>query len=424
MRKIGLSGKIIIALVIGAVVGLIMNIHFRSVFPYFDEYLFTPLGKIFINLILMLVVPLVFFSIAVGTASIGNPKKLGRIGAKTMLYFLVSVVSALILGIGLTYLFKPGLRGEFDLTNVHLDFDGAVVEEQLSLMESLINIIPTNPIQAMGEGNMLQIITFSVLIGLAMAVLGEKTKRVYEFFEQANEIMMYLIRLVMKLAPYGTFGLIASNIGKMGIDAMEAMGIYMITVLLALVIHFFVFYGGSLALLAGVNPFHVFKEYLPAMNIAFSSSSSSAALPIAMDIAQNRLGVPKAISSFVQPIGATINMDGTAIMQAVATVFIAQVVGSDLTIGQQATIVITAVLASVGTASVPGVGLVMLIMVLQSVNLPVAGIGLIIGIDRILDMARTALNSTGDVVCAVIVSESEKRREARRAEKRELQEAI
>jgi len=160
------------------------------------------------------------------------------------------------------------------------------------------------------------------------------------------------------------------------------------------------------------------------MNIAFSSSSSSAALPIAMDIAQNRLGVPKAISSFVQPIGATINMDGTAIMQAVATVFIAQVVGSDLTIGQLATIVITAVLASVGTAAVPGVGLVMLIMVLQSVNLPVAGIGLIIGIDRILDMARTVLNSTGDVVCAVIVSESEKRREARRAEKRELQEAI
>lgn len=424
MKKIGLSGKIVIALIFGTIVGLVMNVYFGSVFPYFDEYLFTPLGKIFINLILMLVVPLVFFSIAVGTASIGNPRKLGRIGAKTMLYFLVSVVSALILGIGLTYLFKPGLRGEFDLTNVRLDFDVSVVEEQPTLMESLINIIPTNPLQAMVEGNMLQIITFAVLIGLAMAVLGERTKRVYEFFEQANEIMMYLIRLVMKLAPYGTFGLIASNIGKMGFDAVEAMGIYMITVLLALVIHFFVFYGGSMALLARVNPFHVFKEYLPAMNIAFSSSSSSAALPVAMDIAQNRLGVPKAISSFVQPIGATVNMDGTAIIQAVATIFIAQVVGSELTLGQLAIVVITAVLASVGTASVPGVGLVMLVMVLQSVNLPAAGIGLIIGIDRILDMARTVLNSTGDVVCAVIVTESEKRRDARLEKRSELQEAI
>lgn len=424
MKKIGLSGKIVIALILGAIVGLTMNLYFGSAFPYFDEYLFTPLGKFFINLILMLVVPLVFFSIAVGTASIGNPKMLGRISGKTMLYFLVSVVCAIITGILLTYIFKPGLRGDFDLSNASIGFDVPSVEEQPTLMESLVNIIPTNPISAMVEGNMLQIIMFSVLIGLAMAVLGEKTKRVYEFFEQANEIMMYLIRLVMKLAPYGTFGLIASSIGKMGFDAVEAMSIYMITVLLALVIHFFVFYGGSMALLARVNPFHVFKEYLPAMNIAFSSSSSSAALPVAMDIAQNRLGVPKSISSFVQPIGATINMDGTAIMQGVATVFIAQVVGSDLTLAQLAIIVITAVLASVGTATVPGVGLVMLVMVLQSVNLPVAGIGLIIGIDRVLDMARTVVNSTGDVVCAVIVSESEKRREAKLKNQVGLKKAI
>lgn len=406
-----LTKKIIIALFTGALVGLLMNLFAPTIFPFFDQYVFTPLGTIFLNLIKMLVVPLVFFSIVLGTAGLGDPKKLGRIGLKTISFFLLTTSIAISLGIGFAYLMKPGAVGEFDLSTAEFS-----TQEAPSMTETLLNIIPTNPVRSFVEGNMLQIIVFSVFIGLALSFLGIKVKGVLRLMEQGNEIMMFLVNMVMKLAPLGTFGLIASAIGKQGFDAMKAMGLYMIVVMLSLVVHFFATYGSSLLFIAKRNPITVFKTFIPAMGVAFSTSSSSAALPVSMNIAQRKLGVPKSISSFVQPLGATINMDGTAIMQGVATIFIAQVVGSDLSMGQLLAVVLTAVLASIGTASVPSAGLVMLAMVLQSVNLPVEGIALIIGIDRLLDMARTAVNATGDVVCAVIVSETERAKEEKQVE--------
>lgn len=409
-----LTKQILFALLFGAIVGILLNVFAGDYFTHIDYYVLTPLGTIFLNLIKMLVVPLVFFSMVLGVASIGDPKTLGRIGSKTMIYFLITTGIAITIAIGLSYIFQPGNASDFSLENAEY-----TAKEAPPVMETLLNIIPTNPVAAFVNGDMLQIITFAIFIGLALTILGKKVKGIVRLVEQGNEIMMYLVTLVMKFAPYGTFGLIASAIGKQGFEAMKAMGVYMFVVILTLIIHAIVVYGGTIAFIAKRNPINFFKDFFPAMSVAFSTSSSNATLPVSMDVAQKKLGVPKKISSFVQPMGATINMDGTAIMQGVATIFIAQVAGIDLTLGQIATVILTATLASVGAAGVPGVGLIMLAMVLQSVGLPVEGIALIIGIDRLLDMSRTAINITGDAACAVMVVETEKRREERIALKQE-----
>jgi Na+/H+-dicarboxylate symporter len=399
-----LSVKIIIALVLGAVTGIMLNIFAPDLFPPLDTYVFTPIGKIFINLITMLVVPIVFISIALGTAGLGDPKKLGRIGLKTISFFLATTSVAIVIGLGLAYIFEPGNAGTFNTEGLEYSSEKAP-----PISETLLNIIPTNPIQSFADGNMLQIIVFAIFIGFALTMLGSKVDKVKDLLEQGNEIMMYLVNLVMKFAPYGTFALLASAIGQQGLDAIKAMSLYMIVVLLALVVHAIVTYGSTILLIAKRNPIDFFKGFAPAMGVAFSTSSSNATLPVSMSVAQKNLGVPKSISGFVQPLGATINMDGTAIMQGVATIFIAQVYDVDLSLTALLIVVLTAVLASIGTAGVPGVGLIMLAMVLSSVNLPVEGIALIIGIDRLLDMARTAVNITGDAACAVIVAETEER---------------
>lgn len=399
-----LATKIIIGLVIGAIVGLVLNLTSPNLFNTLNSFLFTPLGKIFLNLINMLVVPIVFFSITLGVAGLGDPKKLGRIGAKTISYFLCTTAIAIIIGLILASVIQPGTIGEYDTSNVEYE-----AEEAPSVTETLLNIIPTNPIKALAEGNMLQIIAFSIFVGLGITMLGKKADTLLRVIEQGNELMMYLVNLVMKFAPYGTFGLIATAVGSQGYDAIKAMGLYMLVVLLALFVHAVLTYSSTIAIFAKQNPFAFFKNFAPAMGVAFSTSSSNATLPVSMETAQKRLGVPESISSFVQPLGATINMDGTAIMQGVATIFIAQVYGIELSFTQLVTVVLTAVLASIGTAGVPGVGLIMLAMVLDSVGLPVAGIALIIGIDRLLDMTRTAVNITGDAACAVIVAETEKK---------------
>ncbi|EMI15041.1 proton glutamate symporter family protein [Bacillus stratosphericus LAMA 585] len=401
-----LATKIIIALIVGAITGLLLNIFAPNVFKVLDPYLFTPLGQIFLNLIKMLVVPIVFFSITLGVAGLGDPKKLGRIGAKSISYFLLTTTFAIIIAMALALLIKPGSFGSFDTKGAEYK-----PQEAPSTTDTLLNIIPSNPVQSLVEGNMLQIIVFCVFLGLGIAVLGKKTEGLLRILEQGNELMMYLVGVVMKFAPYGTFGLIVTAIGSQGLDAIKAMGLYFTVVLVALLVHFFLTYGSTLAIFAKRNPFTFFKDFSPAMVVAFSTSSSSAVLPVSMETAQKKLKVPEPISSFVQPLGATINMDGTAIMQGVATIFIAQVFGVELTLMQMLTVVLTAVLASIGTAGVPGVGLIMLAMVLNSVGLPVEGIALILGIDRLLDMARTVVNITGDAACAVIVSETEKKHE-------------
>jgi Na+/H+-dicarboxylate symporter len=404
--KFNLTTKIIIALILGAIVGLLLNIFAKDTFNVLDPYLFTPLGKIFLNLISMLVVPIVFLSIVLGSAGLGDPKKLGRIGLKTIVFFLMTTCIAIVIGLSLAYVIDPGLVEGIDKTQS----EGFETKDAPPVGETLMNIIPKNPLTAMTEGNMLQIIAFAIFIGFGLTALGDKTKGILKLVEQGNDLMMYLVTLVMKFAPYGTFGLIASAIGSQGFSALKAMWLYFVVVLAALIIHAIVTYGGTILFLAKKNPLWFFKNFSPAMSVGFSTSSSNATLPISMDVAQQRLGVSKSVSSFVQPLGATINMDGTAIMQGVATVFIAQVYGVDLSLEQLITVVLTAVLASIGTAGVPGVGLILLAMVLSSVNLPVEGIGLILGIDRLLDMARTSINISGDAACALFVSESEKKR--------------
>lgn len=398
-----LATKILWALVLGAIVGVGLNIAAPEYFVEIDSYFFTPLGTIFLNLIKMLIVPLVFFSIVVGVANIGDPKALGRMGGKAMLFFLSTTALAISIGIALALVFQPGEKGEFDVQEASYE-----AAEAPAVSDTLLGIIPANPINALASGDMLQIIFFAVFIGLGISYLGTKVELVQRFMEQGNELMMFLVTLVMKFAPYGTFALIASAVGKQGFDALQAMFWYMIVVLLALFVHFIVVYGSALKILAKRNPIEVIKLYLPAMTVAFSTSSSSATLPVSMEIAQKKLGVPKGISSFVQPLGATINMDGTAIMQGVATIFIAQVYGINLSVSQMLIVVLTAVLASIGTAAVPGAGMIMLAMVLESVGLPVEGIALIIGIDRLLDMTRTMVNCFGDLTCALYVTESEK----------------
>ncbi|MRG87423.1 dicarboxylate/amino acid:cation symporter [Salinibacillus xinjiangensis] len=398
-----LTTKILIGLALGAFIGLGLHFFAPDLFNTLDAYFFSPLGTIFLNLIKMLVVPIVFFSITLGVASLGDPKKLGRIGGKTILFFLATTTIAITIAIGLAYIIQPG--------NTGIDPSGAEYESQEAptVVETFTSIIPTNPIQAMTEGNMLQIIAFAIFIGYALAILGKKTEGVMKFIEQGNDIMMFLVNLIMRLAPYGAFGLLASAIGRMGLEGAQAMAAYMLVVLFALFIHLFVVYGSAVSLLGKMNPVQFFKGFFPAFTVGFSTSSSSSTLPVSMKTAQENLNVPKPISSFVQPLGATINMDGTAIMQGVATIFIAQVYGSELAFSQLVMVVVIAVLASIGTAGVPGVGLIMLAMVLNQVDLPVEGIALIIGIDRLLDMTRTAVNITGDAACAVVITESEKK---------------
>ncbi|PFY16507.1 dicarboxylate/amino acid:cation symporter [Bacillus toyonensis] len=392
---------ILLALFLGLIVGLTLNLATPSIFEPLNQYVFNPIGQLFIRLIKMLVVPVVFISIVLGAAGLGDPKQLGRIGLKSISFFLVTTAVAISIAVTFALIIKPGTGGNFKTDG--LTYEGAKTET--SFVGTLLNIVPDNPAKAMADGNMLQIIAFAALIGLGLAVLGKRVQGIHSLLEQGNELMMYLVNLVMKLAPIGTFGLLASSVGKMGLAGVAAMFKYMIV----LIIHGVFIYGGLLKILAKESIIRFFKHFGPVMAIGFSTSSSNASLPFAMKTAQEKLGVPKAISSFVQPLGATINMDGTAIMQGVATVFIAQVYGVELTLAQLAMVVLTAVLASIGTAGVPGVGLVMLTMVLNQVNLPVEGIALIIGIDRILDMSRTAVNISGDAICAMIVTKSEEK---------------
>lgn len=352
MKKKSLTVKVLTGLVLGAIVGLLINLFAPGSFETLNTYVFVPVGQLFLSLINMLVVPLVFFSIVLGTAGLGDPAKLGRIGLKTITYFLVTTTIAIVIGLSLASVIQPGLAGDFDLEGASFES-----EEAPSVVDTLLNIIPSNPLAALTEGNMLQIIVFAVFVGLALTALKEKTAGLLKLMEQGNEVMMYLVGIVMKFAPYGTFALIATAVGSQGFSAMKAMGAYMLVILAALAIHAAITYGGTIAFLAKKNPIWFFKKFAPAMTVAFSTSSSTATLPVSMEVAQKELGVPKSISSFVQPLGATINMDGTAIMQGVATMFIAQAYGIDLTAIELATVVLTAVLASIGTAGVPGVGL-------------------------------------------------------------------
>ena len=351
----------------------------------------------------MMVVPLVFVSLTVGASAIGDIKKLGRVGGKTLAFYLITTAIAISIAIGLANIVNPG--SGLDLNA--LQKSDYSVSAAIPFVDVLVNMVPTNPIQSMTEGNMLQIIVFSLLLGAAITTLGDKAKKVKDLFEQLNDVVLKVVEIIMIIAPYGVFALIAKTFATLGYEAMGSLLAYMLTVVGALFIHALLTYQGLLVGFTKLNPITFFKKFMPAIVTAFSTSSSSATIPVTLDTVQNKLGVHEDVSAFTIPLGATINMDCTSIMQGVATVFIAQVYGIELGLTAYLTVIITATLASIGTAGVPGVGLIMLSMVLTQVGLPVEGIGLIIGIDRILDMTRTAVNITGDAVCTLIVAKSE-----------------
>ncbi|MDK3959913.1 dicarboxylate/amino acid:cation symporter [Staphylococcus pseudintermedius] len=420
MKFKGLTVKIIIALILGIALGSIFNFYVESKFVGFiDQYVFNVIGQIFLNLVFMLVVPVVFVSIVLGVIGVGDPKLLGGIGLKTLVFFLSTTAIAITLAMCLALIVKPG-AGHSDLLKSEevttyqkkLDDQKATGASPINQTfdQTLINFFPKNAIQSMTTGNMLQIITFAIFVGIGIMMVGERGRIVHQFFEQFNEVLMYIISMVMNVfAPIGTFGLVAHAFTGAGFGAIRQLGLYFIVVLAALFIHFFVVYGGAVKFLAGRSPIEFFKGFFPAITVGFGGSSSNAALPVSMECTK-KMGVKPEIASFVQPLGATINMDGTAIMQGVATIFIAQLSGADLTVLQLITVVAVAVIASVGTAGVPGVGLIMLAMVLTAVDLNPAAIGIILGIDRLLDMTRTAVNITGDAACALILSEREGRK--------------
>ena len=405
-KKMGLSTKIFLALLSGAVFGVL--IHYFVPASYFRDTLLINgilyvLGNGFIRLMQMLVVPLVFCSLVCGAMAIGDTKTLGKVGVKTLIFYLVTTAVAICLALGVASLISPGVG-----MNVTVE-DTTVVTETASVnfAETLLNMIPKNIFTSLAEGEMLPVIVFALFVGIILAMLGNKVSTVSNFFSQFNDIMMEMTMIVMKVAPVGVFCLIAKTFAGIGFDAFVPMLKYMGSVILALALQCFVIYQVLLFLFTRLNPLKFIKKFFPVMAFAFSTSTSNATIPLSIDTLYKKIGVSKQISSFTIPLGATINMDGTSIMQGVAVVFIAQAYGIPLTPAAIATVIVTATIASIGTAGVPSVGLVTLSMVLSSVGLPTEGIALIMGIDRILDMLRTAVNITGDAVCTTVVANQE-----------------
>ena len=406
-KKIGLSTQIFIALLIGALFGVVIHYWIPSSYikdTVIVEGVLYVVGQGFIRLMQMLVVPLVFCSLICGSMAIGDTKTLGKVGVKTIGFYLVTTALAVCVALGSALLINPGRGLDMDAVQ-----KGTVssTTEATSLVDTLLNIIPKNPIQSMANGDMLPIIVFALFVGIMLAKLGTRGSVVANFFSQFNDVMMEMTMAIMKVAPIGVFCLIARTFATVGFSAFAPMLQYMGNVTLALAIQCLVVYQILLFVFTRLNPFKFIKKFLPVMGFAFSTATSNATIPMSIDTLSKKMGVSKQISSFTIPLGATINMDGTSIMQGVAVVFIAQAYGIPLTMGNLATVVVTATLASIGTAGVPSVGLVTLAMVLNSVGLPTEGIALIMGIDRILDMIRTAVNITGDAVCTTIVCHQE-----------------
>ena len=414
-KKLSLTARIVLGMTAGIAVGFFfqwllggaderhltligMSLPLKA---FFVDGIFHVGGEIFIASLKMLVVPLVFVSLVCGTCSLSDTSKLGRLGGKSIGLYILTTALAISLAIGAALLVGPG-------NGVEMQSDATFdVSSAPTLAQVFINIFPSNPIQSMASGNMLQIIVFAVLFGLAVALSGQAGERIAALFNDFNEIIMKLVTLLMNLAPYGVFFLMAKLFTTLGFETIASLLKYFLVVLFVLLFHGLAVYPALLKTLTGLNPVIFLRKMRDAALFAFSTSSSNATLPVTMETVNKKLGVNNSISSFTVPLGATINMDGTAIMQGVATVFIAQVFGVDLSLSDYLMVILTATLASIGTAGVPGVGLIMLAMVLQQVGLPVEGIALIIGVDRLLDMTRTSVNITGDAMVSVVVAKSE-----------------
>ena len=404
-KKLGLSQQIFIALNAGLVVGILIHYfmpagHFRD--DVLVEGIFYTIGQIFIRLMQMLVVPLVFFSIADGCRNLGDTETLGKVGVRIVVFYICTTALAIFLSLVLANIINPGKGMNMSLGANEFEVDGG---EEFSLSKTILNFVPTNPIGALANGEMIQIIIFAVIVGLLIASMEDRLITLGNVVTEMNDLMMGMTIWVMKLAPIGVFFLISRTFASLGYDVIISMLSYMATVLGGLLVQLILVYMVLLTVFTRVNPINFLKKFAPVMTFAFSTASSNATVPVNIKTLEE-MGVDRKISSFTIPLGATINMDGTAIMQGVAVVFIANAYNIELTAADFATVILTATIASVGTAGIPSVGLITLSMVLQSVGLPVEGIAMIMGIDRILDMARSAINISGDATGTIIVANS------------------
>lgn len=405
MKKLSLTNKIFLALILGFVVGLVLYPFNETFFikTYVIDFFFNFLGTGFIRAIRMIVVPLVFFSLTVGAAGIEDVRQLGRVGVKTLTFYLATTALAVVLALVVGSLLNPGKGVNLS----KLAVGDITIAPSKPFVDILLEMIPINPVESFATGNMLQIIVFAILCGVSISLLGNKVINIKNGVDQLNTLILKIVDLVMQLAPFGVFGLIAKTFSTMGYIAMLPLLKYFITVVIALLLHYLITYQSLLAIFAKYSSIKFLKKFSTPIMVAFSTSSSGATLPSSLETIQKDFGVSKGISSFTLPLGTTINMDGTAIMQGVATIFIAQIYGIDLTMGDFTTVILTATLASIGTAGVPGVGVIMLGMVLQQVGLPLEGMALVMGIDRFVDMFRTTINVTGSAICTLIVAKSE-----------------
>lgn len=403
-----LTQRIILAMVLGIATGVVIHLipgldQEHPVYSWLVTGLFDTVGQIFIASLTLLVVPLVFVSLVCGSGTLGSDSRMGAMALKTLGLYLLTTALAISLALSIANLIDPGQGVELN-TQQPVEFEGV---ESPSLKQTLINIVPKNPVEALAEGNMLQIIVFALLLGIAIARTGGTAgEELLRFFDNLNQVILKLVMMLMYLAPYGVFCLLAKLFSELGWQAIADLGLYFATVLLVLLLHGLGVYPLLLNLLTRLNPAIFLRKMWPVMVFGFSTASSNATLPVTLRTVEKDLGVDNKVASFSVPLGATINMDGTAIMQGVATVFIAQVYGIDITLTGYLMVILTATLASIGTAGVPGVGLITLAMVLKQAGLPVEGIALIIGIDRLLDMVRTAVNITGDAMVSMMVAKS------------------
>ena len=402
-KKLSLAAQIFIALVLAIIVGLLMQSHA----DFANKYI-KPFGTIFLNLVKFIVGPIVLFSIMAGVVSMKDIRKVGSIGGRALIYYFLTTAFATTIGLIFANLFK----GLFPvLATSDLSYEAS---DPVSFMDTLVNIFPSNFLKPITEANMLQVIVMALIIGFAIILMGEKADPAIDGINLLNEIFMKCMDMILRLSPVGVFCLLTPVIAANGAMIIGSLAMVLLTAYICYVVHAVLVYSMTVKTLGGISPLTFFKGMAPAMIFAFSSASSVGTLPLNMECAE-KLGADKDVTAFVLPLGATVNMDGTAIYQGVCAIFIASCFGIHLTLPQMVTIVLTATLASVGTAGVPGAGMIMLAMVLQSVGLPIEGIALVAGVDRIFDMGRTVLNITGDASCAIVVSNLEKRRAKRRA---------
>lgn len=402
----GLTSRILTGLGAGMITGILLHYQAPSGWlrdTFLVDGLFYVAGNGFLRLMQMLVVPLVFVSLVCGSMSMGDTKKLGKIGVKTLIFYLVTTALAITEALLIAGMINPGL-------GVSLSGTGqaqVTTAERPEIAETLLAVIPLNPIRALADGEMLAVIFFALFVGITMASLGQKAEGLGKLFEAFNDVMMKMTEAVMKFAPWGVFCMVARTFSGIGFNAFLPLIKYMLAVLAALAVQCFFIYMIMLKGFTGLSPARFLEKFMPVMGFAFSTASSGAAIPMSIDILHEEMGVSKEIASFNIPLGATVNMDGTAIMQGAAVVFAAQAFGIPLSAADYLTVILTATMASVGTAGVPGVGLITLSMVFASVGLPVEAIAFIMGVDRILDMSRTAVNVAGDAVCTTIVAYQE-----------------